>query len=105
MQASRLKSQFLASMSHELRTPLNSIIGFSKVLLNRLDGDLSERQETYIRSVHNSGTHLLQLINGILDFSRIEAGNSGMMAREVALPQLVHRGIEPAQPPRPRKEL
>src|SRR5207249_9065547 len=74
MQASRLKSQFLASMSHELRTPLNSIIGFSKVLLNRLDGDLTERQETYIRSVHNSGTHLLQLINGILDFSRIEAG-------------------------------
>src|SRR3989475_575888 len=59
MQASRLKSQFLASMSHELRTPLNSIIGFSNVLLNRLDGDLSERQETYIRSVHNSGTHLL----------------------------------------------
>src|SRR5205823_10362419 len=58
MQASRLKSQFLASMSHELRTPLNSIIGFSKVLLNRLDGDLTERQEVYIRSVHNSGAHL-----------------------------------------------
>ncbi|MGH7356333.1 MAG: histidine kinase dimerization/phospho-acceptor domain-containing protein [Candidatus Rokuibacteriota bacterium] len=74
MEASRHKSQLLASMSHELRTPLNSIIGFSKVLLNRLDGDLTERQEAYIRSVHNSSRHLLELINGILDFSRIEAG-------------------------------
>ena len=74
MEASRLKSQFLANMSHELRTPLNSIIGFSKVLLNRLDGDLTERQEAYVRSVHNSSRHLLELINGILDFSRIEAG-------------------------------
>jgi signal transduction histidine kinase len=66
--------QFLANMSHELRTPLNSIIGFSKVLLNRLDGDLTERQEAYVRSVHNSSRHLLELITGILDFSRIEAG-------------------------------
>ena len=60
MEASRLKSQFLANMSHELRTPLNSIIGFSKVLLNRLDGDLTERQEAYMRSVHNSSRHLLR---------------------------------------------
>ena len=58
-------------MSHELRTPLNSIIGFSKVLLNRLDGDLTERQEAYVRSVHNTSRHLLELITGILDFSRI----------------------------------
>ena len=80
MEASRLKSQFLASMSHELRTPLNSIIGFSKVLLNRLDGDLTERQDAYVRSVHNS-RHLLELINGILDFSRIEAGKLEMRPR------------------------
>src|SRR5256885_7064074 len=89
MQASRLKSQSLASMSHELRTPLNSIIGFSKVLLNRLDGDLTERQEVYIRSVHNSGAHLLQLINGILDFSRIEAGKVGMGSQDPAPPPLI----------------
>src|SRR5206468_4044476 len=87
MQASRLKSQFLASMSHELRTPLNSIIGFSKVLLNRFDGELTERQETYIRSVHNSGAHLLQLINGILDFSRSVA-DTGIGIREDDLAHL-----------------
>jgi signal transduction histidine kinase len=98
MQASRLKSQFLASMSHELRTPLNSIIGFSKVLLNRLDGDLTERQEVYIRSVHNSGTHLLQLINGILDFSRIEAGKLEMVSEEVDLHELIDECIESSTP-------
>ena len=98
MQASRLKSQFLASMSHELRTPLNSIIGFSKVLLNRLDGDLTERQEVYIRSVHNSGTHLLQLINGILDFSRIEAGKLEMVSEELDLHELIDECIESSMP-------
>ena len=105
MQASRLKSQFLASMSHELRTPLNSIIGFSKVLLNRLDGDLTERQETYIRSVHNSGTHLLQLINGILDFSRIEAGKVEMVSEEVDLHELIDECIESSMPLARGKQL
>jgi signal transduction histidine kinase len=98
MQASRLKSQFLASMSHELRTPLNSIIGFSKVLLNRFDGELTERQETYIRSVHNSGAHLLQLINGILDFSRIEAGKLEMVSEEVDLHELIDECMESSMP-------
>jgi signal transduction histidine kinase len=98
MQASRLKSQFLASMSHELRTPLNSIIGFSKVLLNRFDGELTERQETYIRSVHNSGAHLLQLINGILDFSRIEAGKLEMISEEVDVHELIDECIESSMP-------
>jgi signal transduction histidine kinase len=105
MQASRLKSQFLASMSHELRTPLNSIIGFSKVLLNRLDGDLTERQEVYIRSVHNSGTHLLQLINGILDFSRIEAGKVEMISEELDLHELIDECIESSTPLTRGKQL
>jgi len=97
-QANQLKSQFLASMSHELRTPLNSIIGFSKVLLNRLDGDLTERQEAYIRSVHNSGTHLLRLINSILDFSRIEAGKVELNVEEIDLHDLVAECIESTTP-------
>ena len=98
MEASRLKSQFLANMSHELRTPLNSVIGFSKVLLNRLDGDLNDRQEAYVRSVHNSSTHLLQLINGILDFSRSEAGKLEMRAEDVDLHELVDECVETSLP-------
>jgi signal transduction histidine kinase len=98
MEASRLKSQFLANMSHELRTPLNSIIGFSKVLLNRLDGDLTERQEAYVKSVHNSSRHLLELINGILDFSRIEAGKFEMRPEKINLYDVVDECIESSLP-------
>jgi signal transduction histidine kinase len=98
LEASRLKSQFLANMSHELRTPLNSIIGFSKVLLNRLDGELTERQEAYVRSVHNSSRHLLELINSILDFSRIEAGKFEMRSEKVDLLDVVDECIESSMP-------
>lgn len=70
----RLKSEFLTSMSHELRTPLNSIIGFADVLLQGIDGELNEMAMNDIRLIHNSGQHLLALINDILDISKIEAG-------------------------------
>ncbi|MFC5379724.1 GAF domain-containing protein [Aquipuribacter nitratireducens] len=76
--ASRHKSEFLASMSHELRTPLNAVIGFSEVLLDRLFGDLTERQEEYLHDIHSSGQHLLELLNEILDLSRVEAGQMEM---------------------------
>src|SRR5713101_59403 len=72
--ATRHKSEFLASMSHELRTPLNAIIGFSEVLLERMFGELSEKQEEYLQDVLSSGRHLLSLINDILDLSKVEAG-------------------------------
>ena len=98
MEASRLKSQFLANMSHELRTPLNSIIGFSKVLLNRLDGNLTERQDAYVRSVHNSSRHLLELINSILDFSRVEVGKFEMRLEQVDLHDVVEECIESSMP-------
>jgi PAS domain S-box-containing protein len=72
--ANRAKSQFLASMSHELRTPLNAIIGFSEILGDRIFGDLNDRQLKYANNILNSGRHLLQLINDILDLSKVEAG-------------------------------
>jgi signal transduction histidine kinase len=72
--ANQHKSDFLANMSHELRTPLNAIIGFSEVLLERLFGDLNDKQDDYLKDFHSSGRHLLQLINDILDLSKVEAG-------------------------------
>jgi len=72
--AGRHKSEFLASMSHELRTPLNAIIGFSEVLLERMFGEINERQDEYLRDIWSSGKHLLELLNDILDLSKIEAG-------------------------------
>ena len=72
--ANKHKSEFLANMSHELRTPLNAIIGFSEVLLERLFGELNEKQDDYLKDIHSSGKHLLQLINDILDLSKVEAG-------------------------------
>jgi signal transduction histidine kinase/CheY-like chemotaxis protein len=72
--ASRHKSEFLASMSHELRTPLNAIIGFSEVLLERMFGELNERQDEYLRDILSSGRLLLELLNDILDLSKVEAG-------------------------------
>ncbi|KGN40273.1 response regulator [Knoellia aerolata] len=73
-EASRHKSEFLASMSHELRTPLNAVIGFSEVLLERMFGDLNERQEDYLHDILTSGRHLLDLLNDVLDLSKVEAG-------------------------------
>lgn len=83
--ASRHKSEFLASMSHELRTPLNAIIGFSEVLLERMFGELNERQDDYLRDIWSSGRHLLELLNDILDLSKIEAGQMVLNRSEFAV--------------------
>ena len=88
-EADRLKSQFLANMSHELRTPLNSIIGFSRVILKGIDGPTTDLQQQDLLAIHNSGQHLLGLINDILDLSRIEAGKMELTFDEVNLTELV----------------
>ncbi len=72
--ANKAKSEFLANMSHELRTPLNAIIGFSEVLRDKLCGDLNDDQMEFVMDIHSSGHHLLQMINDILDLSKVESG-------------------------------
>ncbi|MBD2436628.1 hybrid sensor histidine kinase/response regulator [Nostoc sp. FACHB-110] len=74
LEASRLKSQFLATMSHELRTPMNAIIGFSQILLRPKFGHLTEQQTDMVERILNNGKHLLMLLNEVLDFSKLEAG-------------------------------
>ncbi|HKW78854.1 MAG TPA: hybrid sensor histidine kinase/response regulator [Candidatus Limnocylindria bacterium] len=73
MAATRAKSEFLANMSHELRTPLNSILGFSDLLSSQLATTLNDRQSRFLKNIHDAGTHLLQLINDVLDLSKVEA--------------------------------
>lgn len=83
--ANNSKSEFLANMSHELRTPLNSIIGFSDILLERVFGELNEKQFKYVNNISTSGKHLLVLINDILDLSKVEAGRMELHYSEFSI--------------------
>jgi len=74
-EADRLKSEFLASMSHELRTPIHTIIGFSQLLMEEIQGPLNEKQQRFVNHIHHDSQHLLELINDILDLSKIESGS------------------------------
>ena len=84
--ANQHKSEFLANMSHELRTPLNAIIGFSEVLIERMFGELNDKQADYLADIHSSGKHLLSLINDILDLSKIEAGHMELDLEDFDVP-------------------
>jgi signal transduction histidine kinase/CheY-like chemotaxis protein len=83
--ATKLKSKFLASMSHELRTPLNAIVGFSDLLAEGTPGQLNDKQKRFVNHIKQGSAHLLQLINDILDLSKIEAGQLEMRAEEFSV--------------------
>ena len=76
--ANRAKSEFLANMSHELRTPLNAVLGFAEMIRDGLAGDLASRYSSYATNIHEAGRHLLDLINDILDISKIESGHMAL---------------------------
>ena len=90
---SRHKSEFLASMSHELRTPLNAVIGFSEVLLDRMFGEINDRQEEYLRDIWSSGKHLLQLLSEILDLSKVEAGRMELESVTFSVREALEYGL------------
>ncbi len=89
LEANRLKSEFLSVMSHELRTPLNAIIGFSEVLMDQDGGVFTERQQRFLTNIENSGRHLLQLVNDILDLSAVGSDSPELNREDVSIPQLM----------------
>ncbi|MBO6512327.1 MAG: PAS domain-containing sensor histidine kinase, partial [Roseibium sp.] len=83
--ANKAKSEFLANISHELRTPLNAIIGFSDIMTKEMFGPIgSDRYSDYCKDIHNSGTYLLNVINDILDMSKIEAGRLSIETEDLS---------------------
>ncbi len=105
LKASQFKSEFMASMSHELRTPLNSIIGFTDILLEGYYGKINEKQDQYLNDVRSSGAHLLDLINKILDISKIEAGEIKLNIEEIQLKNVINQVKNTIKPMYKEKKL
>jgi len=101
----RLKSSFLANMSHELRTPMNSIIGYTELMLDRVDGDINEEQEKSLLKVENNSRHLLQLINDILDMSKIESGKMELDIKQTSIQALMETVVPTFEPAMTKKGL
>jgi len=94
----KLKSTFLANMSHELRTPMNAIIGYTDLLIDKVDGPINEEQEKSLKKVANNARHLLQLINDVLDVSKIESGKIELEPKELDLKWLIESVIPTFEP-------
>jgi two-component system, NarL family, sensor histidine kinase BarA len=104
-EADRVKSNFLATVSHELRTPLTSVIGYSEMLLEGIAGELNDEQREYVRTVMEKGDQLLQLITGILDISRMEAGEMKIDKQPFDLDEVVTVALSTIAPHARRKKL
>ena len=89
--ANRAKTEFLANMSHELRTPLNAIIGFSEAMMTEMFGPIGGQYQGYASDIHRSGQHLLQLVQDILDISKIERGNVELTESVIDMSELIDR--------------
>ncbi len=98
LQASRAKSEFLANMSHELRTPLNAIIGYSELLMEDAEAAQQEDLRSDLKKIHTSGTHLLGLINDVLDMSKIESGKMDLDIQEFDLRELISQIKDTVEP-------
>jgi PAS domain S-box-containing protein len=96
--ASRLKSEFLASMSHELRTPINAVLGYTSLMREEIYGELTAKQKNALDKINTASQHLLDLINDILDLSKIEAGKMPVYLEEVPLRQLLGELAESVEP-------
>jgi signal transduction histidine kinase len=96
--ANRLKSEFLASVSHELRTPMNAIIGYTKLMLDGLDGEMTAQQQTDLFRVAQAADNLLGLINGLLDLAKIEAGKMELNVEEVNINDVTDEALELVRP-------
>ncbi len=92
--ANRSMGEFVANMSHELRTPLNAIMGFSELLDSPVFGDLTEKQQEYVRDINSSANHLLKIINDILDISKVESGNAQLQEEETNVAELIRSCIK-----------
>ncbi|WP_208440410.1 sensor histidine kinase [Bartonella raoultii] len=104
--ANKAKSEFLANMSHELRTPLNAILGFSDIMLQSTFGPLgSQRYKEYMHDIYNSGTHLLTLINDILDMSKIEAGRFTLDCKNTDLEPIISEAVRTLTPQAQEKNI
>jgi PAS domain S-box-containing protein len=93
VEASRAKTDFLAAMSHELRTPLNAVLGLSEALIERTFGDLNAAQTGSLQTIHDSGQHLLSLINDVLDIARVEAGKLPIDRERAHLRSIIEESI------------
>jgi PAS domain S-box-containing protein len=92
--ANQMKSEFLASMSHELRTPLNAVIGFSELMLDGITGDVNDEQQECLNDILSSGQHLLELINDVLDLSKVEVGKMEFRPVDLDISDVINEAVQ-----------